>query len=1351
MKKILASMIIIIELLCFCNTTIAMAMNDTDSVEVQQEVAENSTKVESIKESTEEKKQEENKTMEIPKSENTEENVTSQEIAVPEKKDVEEDKLIEVEETSKEIMSETEVVQEELEKEKLEENIIDDEAIINSEDTPEIPDKVVRVTFTYNNISYSVDLSSKELGVDLNGYEYYFVTKTNTGLNLYYSNERIRASYKYPSEDKYDIRCCKNTISVKINTTTGELEKSILNLQESYSVIYKKNIVVSNQNIYHTTSNTKIFDKNCGYEYDVSKEKGENCNEVVKATKTINIYEKAGINHDIIATIQEGLTIKRIKKSVNEMHGHVWDKIELSDGQEAYVFSDEVELITDTKEINFKYNDKKYTIYLSSSSLNMNLDEYEYYFVTKTNTGLNLYYSNERIKASYKYPSDEKYDINGGINTIILKINNNGTLEKSIFDLKNKYKVIIGNNIVVSNQNIYHNNDILFKKNYGYEYDDTKEKGEICNDVVKAIKTITVYEKAGVNYDIIATVQEGLTIKRIKKAVNEIHGHVWDKIELSDGQEAYVFSDEIEPISDAKEISFKYEDKVYKTYLSPSSLNINLDNYEYYFVTKTNTGLNLYYSNERIRASYKYPSEEKYDINGGINTIIITINSNGTLSKSTFDFKNKYKVILRNNIVASNQNIYHTTSNTKIFDKSCGYEYDTAKEKEENCNETVKTIKTINIYEKAGINHDIIATVQEGIAIKRIKKSVNEIHGHVWDKIELSDGQEAYVFSDEVELITDTKEINFKYNDKKYTIYLSSSSLNMNLDNYEYYFVTKTNTGLNLYYSNERIRASYKYPSEEKYDINGGINTIIITINSNGTLSKSTFDFKNKYKVILRNNIVASNQNIYHTTSNTKIFDKSCGYEYDTAKEKEENCNETVKTIKTINIYEKAGINHDIIATVQEGIAIKRIKKSVNEIHGHVWDKIELSDGQEAYVFSDEVELITDTKEINFKYNDKKYTIYLSSSSLNMNLDNYEYYFVTKTNTGLNLYYSNERIRASYKYPSEEKYDINGGINTIIITINSNGTLSKSTFDFKNKYKVILRNNIVASNQKIYYNNSVINNVSIYDQVEKIYYQENYLWNQISQSYNTSKEIDNKERLYDSMTRLEKVEMLDDLTVWWNTAWASAMYFKDALPHASSALLYFLTKGESGKTSNTYQYENELFREGHTMRELQIDKYCVKDQLNKTINSVLTAAESINGVKDEDYITFCNVEEASGEVLPGTALDWYLTVHNYRIKTENCFFRINDFYKLNLKFGLIDYYDWEKGDPEYSDSVEEMAKEALGIVASQMFELHRAGMARNYTNYAEVNYIIRWNKGQRMGAEGMSPSVVYIGGESVDE
>ena len=38
MKKIFVSMIIIIELLCFCNTTIAMAMSNTDTTEVQQEV-----------------------------------------------------------------------------------------------------------------------------------------------------------------------------------------------------------------------------------------------------------------------------------------------------------------------------------------------------------------------------------------------------------------------------------------------------------------------------------------------------------------------------------------------------------------------------------------------------------------------------------------------------------------------------------------------------------------------------------------------------------------------------------------------------------------------------------------------------------------------------------------------------------------------------------------------------------------------------------------------------------------------------------------------------------------------------------------------------------------------------------------------------------------------------------------------------------------------------------------------------------------------------------------------------------------------------------------------------------------
>lgn len=38
MKKILPFMIIIIELLCFCNTTIAMARGNTDTAEIQQEM-----------------------------------------------------------------------------------------------------------------------------------------------------------------------------------------------------------------------------------------------------------------------------------------------------------------------------------------------------------------------------------------------------------------------------------------------------------------------------------------------------------------------------------------------------------------------------------------------------------------------------------------------------------------------------------------------------------------------------------------------------------------------------------------------------------------------------------------------------------------------------------------------------------------------------------------------------------------------------------------------------------------------------------------------------------------------------------------------------------------------------------------------------------------------------------------------------------------------------------------------------------------------------------------------------------------------------------------------------------------
>ena len=187
MKKILASMIIIIELLCFCNTTIAMAMSNTENTEVEQEVTnsvdnnavllDEQDKMEETVE-IEEKMQEEKEALEIPKQE---------ENALEEVTDV---KVEEQEETNNNEVADNIVNEEKQEENQVGENVSEsteqNENVTNNEtEANDIPDnqeedKVVTLTFPYNNTTYSIDLSSKELGVNLDEYAYYLVQKVGT-------------------------------------------------------------------------------------------------------------------------------------------------------------------------------------------------------------------------------------------------------------------------------------------------------------------------------------------------------------------------------------------------------------------------------------------------------------------------------------------------------------------------------------------------------------------------------------------------------------------------------------------------------------------------------------------------------------------------------------------------------------------------------------------------------------------------------------------------------------------------------------------------------------------------------------------------------------------------------------------------------------------------------------------------------------------------------------------------------------------------------------------------------------------------------------------------------------------
>ena len=859
MKKILASMIIIIELLCFCNTTIAMAIDNLENAEVQQEVAENSTKVENIEDSTEEKVLEENDTIEILNEENTEEVVTEQEVMdnKQEEQEVErEAKVIETEEVSKEITTEVEQPLDNVTKEESEENINDiaennesDEEETNSED---MDDTIVTLTFPYNNEIYSVNISSNELGVNLSEYEYYFVKKISTGIDLYYSKERIYIAGTY-GDKQYKAHGSADSIRVIIYEN-GTIKKSIIDIKNQYYVALEDtNYISSNQNIYY--NNNICFKRNSGYEYNEANENQEECNEIIKINKPVIAYEKPALNYDELTTIKKYTAIKRIKKDVNTTNGYLWDKVQLMDGREAYIVSEDFEIIPDAKEISFKYNNKAYIIYLSSNDFNVNLENYAYYFVTKSNnTQLTLYCSDERIKG-YTGSQSFSYNITCSEKTIVVSIKSDGSLTQRIDNIKSSMSVSYGS-IVASNQNIYRQTELIFRRNCGYEYDILNDQGTVCNELIKSNREMNVYDQPALNYDIISTVQEGIPIKRVKIGVNNTNGKIWDKVELSDGKEAYIISEEVEKAEDSKKLSFSYNKVNYNIYLSLSSLNVNLNDYAYYFVTKPNdTQLTLYYSDERIKASAGSQALY-YSIRCSEKTIVVNIKSDGSLTQGIVDMKRNGTDIRFGSIIASNQNIY--CQKDLILSRNCGYKYDISNEQGVDCNELIKSNREMNVYDQPALNYDIISTVQEGIPIKRVKIGVNNANGKIWDKVELSDGKEAYIISEEVEKAEDSKKLSFSYNKVNYNIYLSSSSLNVNLEDYAYYFVTKPNdTQLTLYYSDERIKVGAGSKALY-YSIRCSEKTIVVSIKSDGSLTQGIFDMKKNGTDISFGSIIAS-------------------------------------------------------------------------------------------------------------------------------------------------------------------------------------------------------------------------------------------------------------------------------------------------------------------------------------------------------------------------------------------------------------------------------------------------------------------------------------------------------------
>ena len=944
-------------------------------------------------------------------------------------------------------------------------------------------------------------------------------------------------------------------------------------------------------------------------------------------------------------------------------------------------------------DLNFEFNDVSYNLNLEelASKNDISLEDYPYYFVgeviEKNSSHLALFYSKERISAEEKETDETDtttcYYVCGGKETLEFVIETDGSIQEGkMVDLKKSSIVIADTGFIASNQDIYCNADsILVFSNSKDEYNE-KEKVEIYDKIVEKVdEEISDIE---INSDIVSSENTEIIEENTKK------------------------------------IEFSYKGKTYTVDLAASDLGINLDEYEYYFVTGDGLSrFTLYYSKERMRINYAYSG--RYEVKGGEETLSIAIGSDGAVGECNIvDLKDKY-VTINNNYVASNQNIYY--DGKLIFIKNSGYEYDKTQEKGEECNEIVKTTDAINVYEKAAVNYDIVATMAKGSAVKRVKKGVNERNGHTWDKVILSNGKEGYVFTDGLEIAEDTEKISFKYNDVTYTTYLSSTGLGVNLDAYEYYFVTGNGTSnFGLYYSRERIWASYAYSG--RYEVKGGEETLKIAIGLDGSVGECNIvDLKDKY-VTINNNYVASNQNIYY--GDKKIFNRNSGYEYNEAKEEGEECNEIVKTTNAINVYEKAAVNYDIIATIASGSAIKRVKKGVNERNGHIWDKVILSNGKDGYVFTDELEIAEDTKEISFKYNDITYTTYLSSTGLGVNLDAYEYYFVTRDGTSnFLLYYSKERVWAGYGYSNW--HEIKGGEETLQIAIGLDGSVGEcNIIDLKNGDVTIINSNFVASNQDIYYNNTIVFKMREYVENGSLAYVTNTSLQDVAYEPNAYEGIIKGEKEYNAMSEAEHLErdfILSEeklgLSAAANTATALL-----GLPNAGEALEYYLTKGTFGWSYNHYSYEITPFCTDHTRREISLysglkESSYMRNALVEQINATMELGEKLC-IEEGQEVKFSNALEKREEVKD--VRDWHYTLGKYRVRVESVVKKIGNSYQLNMKYYIEDYYDW---DPTTD------RKGFLDEFVPMLYELNYAGMSRNYTNYGEIEYSSTWEKGQR--------------------
>ncbi|MCI9039571.1 MAG: hypothetical protein HFJ29_06870, partial [Clostridia bacterium] len=426
--------------------------------------------------------------------------------------------------------------------------------------------------------------------------------------------------------------------------------------------------------------------------------------------------------------------------------------------------------------------------------------------------------------------------------------------------------------------------------------------------------------------------------------------------------------------------------------------------------------------------------------------------------------------------------------------------------------------------------------------------------------------------------------------------------------------------------------------------------------------------------------------------------------------------------------------------TLVENSIVKRTNKGVNEINGYIWDKVILANGEEGYILTENLTIANQEEysKVSFEYNafgiySREYNVYFPTLIYDINMQDYSYYMIVSDNSfKIKILYSTMKFNITEE---GKNYRVGNLASVLIIDVENDGrVLVRKNIRLNTSANAILiekgdfQHNCIAANQEIYYNGNKI--FTPYVEVDGIHYRTNINWNDITlteTNYNTIKKGEEEFKSEDDV--LLKESLTSDRRILLSTLRITNLIF----PQGSTALDYFLTSGNSGKTGYQYSYEEDIYKTKHTMRKIPLDiaieqSSSMKIQLEENIDTVIKVAEKMN-IPENTQIIFSNMTEDSGNATRSANIDWYITLHFYRIKMRCSVIRNGDDYQMSMTYGIVDYYDWETAEPSILGDLLQGAEINLNIenLQTSLNLMHYAGLARNYTNYGETIYNITWN------------------------